>query len=399
MPAALTTSGQRFSSLLMKASNCCAVPPTMSAACASGDGGAHRRHLQNLVEDAVDARDQRRIHAGRPGDAVPNGDVEAGYRLADRRRVRQLRHRPHRDAGKSANPAFPDLAERGRERDDRGVGFVFQERRQHFRARAIDDVDLVDPGLAVEIGHEQMRPVAQARRGVVELARLLFCRGDEFGQRRIGQCRPDQDDRRQVGGVDDRREGGVRVVGQLGRACATRRWARPRRGTACSRPASRAPRRPRRWCRRRRAGSRRSAAARWRIAQSRSTGCATACRPRRPRRPSPAAEPGGRAIAPPAGQRPGRRRTRQVARAANAVAWRRARLAKCMTIPPVTKAVRSISSLELDVRVLHDLRPLVDLGAQDRPSHSAGVIDMVSVACFSQSPSRRVWRPAPASRR
>ncbi len=35
MPAAFTTSGQRFSSLLMKASNCCALPPTISAACAS----------------------------------------------------------------------------------------------------------------------------------------------------------------------------------------------------------------------------------------------------------------------------------------------------------------------------------------------------------------------------
>ena len=35
MPAVFTTSGQRCNSLLMKASNCCAVPPTMSAACCS----------------------------------------------------------------------------------------------------------------------------------------------------------------------------------------------------------------------------------------------------------------------------------------------------------------------------------------------------------------------------
>ena len=134
----------------------------------------------------------------------------------DRRRFRQLRHRPHRDAGKSADLAFPDLTERGRKGDDRGVGFVLQQRRQHLRAGTIDDVDLVDAGLAVEIGHEQMRPVAQARRGVVELARLLFRRGNEFGQRRVGQRRPDQHHRRQVGRMDDRREGGVRVVGQLG---------------------------------------------------------------------------------------------------------------------------------------------------------------------------------------
>ena len=33
MPAVFTTSGQRCSSLLMKASNCCEVPPTMSADC------------------------------------------------------------------------------------------------------------------------------------------------------------------------------------------------------------------------------------------------------------------------------------------------------------------------------------------------------------------------------
>lgn len=32
IPAALTTSGQRFSSALMNASNCCGVPPTISAA-------------------------------------------------------------------------------------------------------------------------------------------------------------------------------------------------------------------------------------------------------------------------------------------------------------------------------------------------------------------------------
>jgi len=35
IPAALTTSGQRFSSFLMKASKSCGVPPMMSAACAS----------------------------------------------------------------------------------------------------------------------------------------------------------------------------------------------------------------------------------------------------------------------------------------------------------------------------------------------------------------------------
>src|SRR4051812_43311986 len=52
------------------------------------------------------------------------------------------------------------------------------------------------------------------------------------------------------------------------------------------------------------------------------------------------------------------------ARVANAVAWRRARLAKCMTIPPVTKASSLINSLELDVRGLHNLRPLFELGLQ-----------------------------------
>ena len=228
-----------------------------------------------------------------------------------------------------------------------------------------------------------MRPVAEARRGVVELARLLFRRGDEFGQRRVGQRRPDQHHRRQVGGVDDRREGGVRIVGQLGRACATRRWARPRRGTACSRPASRAPRRPRRWCRRRRAGSPRSAAGRWRIAQSRSTGCATAYRRRRPRRPSPAAAPGGRAIAPPIGQRPERRRTRQAATAATPTMATAPKAGEVHDNSPA-KFLRSAHS-SLMLRVFHDLRPLVDFGAQDRPSHSSGVIDMVAVACFSQN--------------
>src|SRR5262245_61712759 len=35
IPAAATTSGQRCNSLLIKASNCSGVPPTMSAACVS----------------------------------------------------------------------------------------------------------------------------------------------------------------------------------------------------------------------------------------------------------------------------------------------------------------------------------------------------------------------------
>src|SRR4030095_15701948 len=64
----------------------------------SRDGGAHRRHLQDLVEDAVDAGAQRRIHAGGPYDAVPDGDIEAGYRLPGRRCIRQVPHRPPRTA-------------------------------------------------------------------------------------------------------------------------------------------------------------------------------------------------------------------------------------------------------------------------------------------------------------
>ena len=60
-----------------------------------------------------------------------------------------------------------------------------------------------------------MRPVAHPGRGVGELARLLFCRGNIFSQCRIGQRRPDQYDGWQVRHMDDRREGGVGVVGQL----------------------------------------------------------------------------------------------------------------------------------------------------------------------------------------
>ena len=152
----------------------------------SCDGRANRRHLQNLVEDAVNPGDQCGIHAGGPHDAVPNGDIKTGYRLPGWRGVRQLRHRPHRNAGKCPDLAFLDLAQRGRDRDDRGVGIVTQEGRQHFRTRTIDDVDLVDAGLVVEIGHEQMRPITQPGRGVVELARLLFRRSDEFGQCHMG---------------------------------------------------------------------------------------------------------------------------------------------------------------------------------------------------------------------
>src|SRR6266513_4495489 len=54
------------------------------------DGGAHRGHLQHLVEDAVDARNERRVHARRADDAVPDAHVEAGYRACDREHVRQL---------------------------------------------------------------------------------------------------------------------------------------------------------------------------------------------------------------------------------------------------------------------------------------------------------------------
>jgi hypothetical protein len=151
------------------------------------------------------------------GNAVPDHDVEAGDGPRDRRRVGQLPHRPLRGAGERADLAFPDLAERGRERDDRGVGLVAQERGEHLRPRAIDDVDLVDPGLAVEIGHEQMRPVARARGRIVELTRLLLRRRHELGQRGVGQARADQHHRRQVCHVDDRRKRSVRIVGQRGR--------------------------------------------------------------------------------------------------------------------------------------------------------------------------------------
>ena len=164
----------------------------------------------------VQARGERGIHARRRGNAVPNHDVEAGYRLSRRRCLRQLRHRPHRGAGESAYLAFLDLPQRGRDRNDRGIGFVAQQRREHFRARAIDHVDLVDPRQAVEIGHEQMRPIAEARGRVIEFTGLLLGGGDEFRQRRIGQRRPDQYDRRQVCCVDDRRKGRVRIVRQFG---------------------------------------------------------------------------------------------------------------------------------------------------------------------------------------
>src|ERR1700736_4808323 len=63
------------------------------------NGRAYRRHPQDVVEDAMDARNQRRIHAGRCGNAVPYGDIETGHGFADRWRVRQLGHRPHRGTG------------------------------------------------------------------------------------------------------------------------------------------------------------------------------------------------------------------------------------------------------------------------------------------------------------
>jgi hypothetical protein len=46
---------------------------------------------------------------------VPNGDIKTGYRLPGWRGVRQLRHRPHRSAGKC-----PDLAFLVRRRSARG---------------------------------------------------------------------------------------------------------------------------------------------------------------------------------------------------------------------------------------------------------------------------------------
>ena len=60
-----------------------------------------------------------------------------------------------------------------------------------------------------------MGPVPDPRRGVVELARLLLRRRDELGERRVGQRGPDQQDRRQIGQMDDRCEGGLRIVGGL----------------------------------------------------------------------------------------------------------------------------------------------------------------------------------------
>ncbi len=180
-----------------------------------------------------------------------------------------------------------------------------------------------------------MRPVADPRRGVVEFARLLFCCGHEFGQRRIGQCRPDQHDRRQVGHVNDRREGGVRIVGQFGRQrvrhgigpdlgeeqrVAVRLLARHGGRGDCA------------------AGTgpvlHDQAAARWRIARSRSPDCATACRPRRPRRPAPAAEPGVRAIAPPDWAKAETVANATIARTAIPTPWRRTRLAKSMALSP-----------------------------------------------------------------
>src|SRR5262249_49599857 len=59
--------------------------------------------------------------------------------------------------------------------------------------------------------------------------------------------------------------------------------------------------------RRPRAGFPRSAAARWQTARSRSTSCATGCRRRRQRPPSPAGEPADPATAPLIEQRLGRR--------------------------------------------------------------------------------------------
>src|SRR3954470_21781057 len=44
----------------------------------SCDGRANRRHLQNLVEDAVDPGDQCSIHAGGPHDAVPTVTSKPG---------------------------------------------------------------------------------------------------------------------------------------------------------------------------------------------------------------------------------------------------------------------------------------------------------------------------------
>jgi len=60
-----------------------------------------------------------------------------------------------------------------------------------------------------------MRPVAWTGRGVIELARLLFRRGDEFGECGVRQIRSDQQHRRQIGDMDDRRERSVRIVGNL----------------------------------------------------------------------------------------------------------------------------------------------------------------------------------------
>src|SRR5215208_8426387 len=49
----------------------------------SGDGGTYRRHLQYLIEHAIDARNQHRIHTGRPQNAVPNTGIEARNGLGD----------------------------------------------------------------------------------------------------------------------------------------------------------------------------------------------------------------------------------------------------------------------------------------------------------------------------
>ena len=61
-----------------------------------------------------------------------------------------------------------------------------------------------------------MRPVASAGRCVIELARLLLRRGDEIGERLVRQVGADQHHGGQIGDMDDRGEGGVRIVGKLG---------------------------------------------------------------------------------------------------------------------------------------------------------------------------------------
>ncbi|MBA7687867.1 hypothetical protein ES703_96341 [subsurface metagenome] len=60
-----------------------------------------------------------------------------------------------------------------------------------------------------------MGPVADARGGIVEFAGLLFRRSKQLPQRLVGQRRPHQYDGRQVGDMDDRREGFLGVVCQF----------------------------------------------------------------------------------------------------------------------------------------------------------------------------------------